>query len=304
MYARKCIFGLWVFVALLLVPACDSIEPESEDFLVVEGFVKAGEPLPAVRLVQAQSLGATSSAQNAVRDAAVRFTMGQQVVEYLPSGTNPGKYEPIHSLDAPARARFRLDIDWRGKRASTEDIIPPPVRLDSVRVVASQHPVAAILVDTLRLDNPQVGAQKGYIYPVDVQLWWTVDFQETGADSLYWIETRLKPQLDFSSKVLDVFLRTEEVQRENEMGRDAQSRRIWKGVYAVPVTDSLTALPDHTINIQLVRGSKAYGLYAASRNTPERREPISNVDGAIGIVAGVSLDTMNVDVRNGRQVIR
>lgn len=286
---------------LFALPACDSIEPVDDEFLVLEGFVDADKPLPAVTLKRALPLDSDIPLAP-VRDASFALTLGDETIVYQPSSLNPDKYEPVGGNRplVPARARFSVDIAWNGRRFRTEDIVPPPIHLDSVRVTIPDEPVTAILVDTLRLDNPQVGARKGYIFPIDVQIWWQTDFTEIGIDSLYWVETRLIPQLDFSSKVLDVFLRTEEVQRERIVPKDVHSRRFWRGVYAVPAADSTAPLPDHQVQIQLVRGSEAYGLYASSRNAPERREPVSNIDGAIGIIAGVSLDTFVFEIRGGR----
>ena len=109
----------------------------------------------------------------------------------------------------------------------------------------------------------------------------------------------MRPQIDFSSKVLDVFLLSEEVQLEQNVNRDAAARHSWTGVYAVPVNDSLSILTDHALTVQLLRGTNAYALFAASRNNPERREPISNIEGAIGIVAGISVATTQVAIEHG-----
>ena len=292
---------VWAAGCLLCFGACDSIEPIDNDFMVVEGFVDADKPLPALSLSHAQSLE-SAPAKIAIRDATLNLTINGRTFPYVPSPWDAGKYVPAQdeAFEAPARAHFSIDINWHGQRITTNDAVPPPLQIDSLQVSIPDKPVAAILVDTLRLDTPQVGARKGFIYPIDVQIWWTTPFAETLSDSLYWIESRLKPQFDFSSKVLDVFLLTEEVQRERSMPIDGMSRRQWKGVYAVPVADSLAPLPDHNVEVQLVRGSEAYGLYASSRNSPERREPVSNLEGAIGIVAGISLDSYWFAIQNNR----
>ncbi|MBT8400119.1 MAG: hypothetical protein KJO98_06560, partial [Rhodothermia bacterium] len=43
---------LFIFVAstTLLVAACDSVQPDASERLVVEGFFDAGQPLPEVRV--------------------------------------------------------------------------------------------------------------------------------------------------------------------------------------------------------------------------------------------------------------
>lgn len=288
---------------LLLVSRCDSIVPDTEALLVVEGYLDAGKPLPLISLRKAQSLSqsANEASTSTIIDAEFRLILDRHTITYRPSVIAPGKYEPVDAIlsAVPARSRFRVEIDWQDRHATTEDIIPPPIKIDSVRLSVPDAPVTAILIDTLRLDTPQVGARKGFIYPIEVTVWWTNDFEETGIDSTYWIEARLRPDLAFSSKVLDVFLLSEAVQAERTIPRDTRFRRSWTGVYAVPVADSLATAPPHSVSVQLLRGSQAYARFASSRNVPERREPISNIDGAIGILAGISLDTLTVEVVNG-----
>lgn len=294
--------GLLVLLVLLLA-GCDSVEPQNDALLVVEGYMDANRPLPLITLHQAQSLDEATLPLSApvVQDVDLRIMIDNHTIRYRPSLSYPNKYEPVDaSLSAvPARSRFRMEIKWHGQFASNEDIVPPPIRIDSVYLSIPTSPVAAILIDTLRLDTPQVGARKGFIYPVDATIWWTPDFVETGIDSAYWVETRLRPNLAFSSRVLDVFLLSEEVQAEQDVPIQATSSRSWTGVYAVPVDDSLASVPDHSVSVQLIRSSEAYARFTASRNVPERREPISNIEGAIGIMAGISLDTLTVHVVDG-----
>ena len=297
------LLGSFLTLLVLLLAGCDSVEPQNDALLVVEGYIDADKPLPLITLHQAQSLNEATLGPHApaVQDADLRIMINDHTIRYRSSLSHPGKYEPVDASlsTVPARSRFRAEIEWHGQFASSEDIVPPPIRIDSVYLSIPSAPVTAILIDTLRLDTPQVGARKGFIYPIDATIWWTPDFVESGVDSSYWVETRLRPNLAFSSRVLDVFLLSEEVQPERDLSTRATSSRSWTGVYAVPVEDSLATVPDHSVSVQLIRSSEAYALFTASRNVPERREPISNIDGAIGIMAGISLDSLTVHVVNG-----
>lgn len=283
---------------------CDSVEPEGSAFLVVQGFLEANKPLPNIILKQTVPINQdlTTEPEQPVTDARVQLTLDGAIISYQPSLLTPGEYEPAQQLPQHVQAgsEFSMDIEWQGQNAIASGVIPENIELDSVQVRIPQAPVTAILVDTLRLDTPEVGARPGFIYLVEVDLWWTKSASSsTQPDSTFWIETRLIPQIEFSSKVLDVFLLSEEVQPEESINSDALLRKSWTGVYAVPVADSMEAVPDHSLSIQLLRGTTDYALFAASRNNPERREPISNVDGAIGIVTGISLASRNVDIVNG-----
>ena len=95
------------------------------------------------------------------------------------------------------------------------------------------------------------------------------------------------------------FLLTEDVQIEQTLTVENASYLSWSGVYAIQVTDSLSPPPTHNLTVQLIRGTKAYADFAASKNAPERREPVSNIDGAIGILAGIALDSLQFEVKNG-----
>lgn len=286
----------------ILMAGCDSIEPESSPFLVVEGFLEANKPLPDILLKQTVTLNQdlTTEPERPVSDAIVWLTLNDTTISYRPSTTTSGEYIPesISNLLVSPGSLFSIELEWQGQQATASGVIPETIELDSVQVRIPNTPVTAILVDTLRLDTPSVGATPGYIYLVEVDLWWT-NARPTFQDSTFWIETRLRPQIEFSSKVLDVFLLSQEVQPEENINGDPLSRKTWTGVYAVPVTDSLSAIPDHSLTVQLVRGTTDYALFAASRNNPERREPISNIEGAIGIVAGISLDALEIDIVNG-----
>jgi hypothetical protein len=58
-------------------------------------------------------------------------------------------------------------------------------------------------------------------------------------------------------------------------------------------------LPRHNLTTALVRGDTAFAAFAQTRTDPDRREPISNVDGALGIATAVSVDSLVRSVEPG-----
>jgi hypothetical protein len=50
------------------------------------------------------------------------------------------------------------------------------------------------------------------------------------------------------------------------------------------------------MRVSLVRSNASYAAFASSRRDPDRREPISNVRGAVGIAAGVAVDSVRITV--------
>ena len=280
-------------LALLGLTGCDTVEPSEREELVVEAFLTTGQPLPPVTLRQTRPLSETSGGGGtAASGAEVELELGGARYAYRAVPEEPGQYVPARAgVRVPERAPFRVDVRWGEQHATASGVAPPPIRLDSVQVRVPEKPQRAVLLDTLG-----VLPEEGFIYPVDVTVWWTSDLDETAADSLYWIQTKLEPFTPFSSTVIDFFLRPGSVLRERTLPRDERGRRFWRGVYAIAVDEETDPLPPHQLKAALLRSGSDYALFATSRDAPERREPISNVSGALGIVVGVSVDSVQVTV--------
>ncbi|SHK55146.1 DUF4249 family protein [Rhodothermus profundi] len=276
---------------------CDTVVPGAEPVLVVEAFLETGAPPPAIRLRQTGPLTGPydPDGAQAVTDARVTLALDTLYISYRPDPAAPGYYRPERlDLILPPQMSFVLEIQWRGLRIYARDALPPPIQIDSVQVSFPDVPVPAVLLDSLVLnDSLAIGARKGYLYPVEVTLWWHAP---DAPDSSYWVRPHLQPAVPFSSVVVDLFLRTEQVLLEQQSAREPDGRRRWTGVYAVPVDSAQAPLPAHTLRVALLRSGQAYARFAATRESPERREPVSNVVGGLGIVAGIALDSLRLTV--------
>lgn len=294
---RRIVGAVLLLGMLFLLARCDFMAPEEEKQLVVEAFFQSGAPLGPITLRTTRPLdppaGDTSVAP--ARGAELVLRMDGQRVSYHPVDSVPGRYVPETSMIVPARASFALSVRWQDQTATADGRVPPPITIEQMRVDVPDEPVQAILVDSLRRDSLDIPAEQGYIYPIEVTVAWRTDFPEVGPDSTYWIRTQLEPYTTFSSTVVDFFLQPEEVFRERTVRRGV-GRRRWTGVYAVPVDSKDEPLPRHQMRVSLVRSGPEYAAFAASRNDPERREPLSNVQGAIGIATAIALDSMRVEV--------
>lgn len=298
---------LMTIAALLVWARCDTVVPVEPPRLVVEGFVDAGKPLPTVRLAQSRPVTDPYplDGQTAVTDAEVALVMNGERIAYEPMPGQPGRYEPVAPPPTvPPRATLRFEATWADQHVMAESRVPPPIQIDSFRLVIPDKPVAGIILDSLFIessdsdsllvDSLRVGAEQGFVYLIEASLAWTVDFDEVDADSAYWVRGQLRPIL--SGTLDDFFFRPEQIFRERGARRGAAGERRWTGVYAVPVVEEEDPLPPHALRVALIRSGRDYALFASSRDDPSRREPTSNVTGGLGIVAGLSVDTVWVQV--------
>ncbi|NBC01208.1 MAG: DUF4249 family protein [Bacteroidetes bacterium] len=287
---------------------CDSVAPAPPERIVAEAFLTTGDSMPEVRLRRTRPLNAplpTDGSGSALVDASVTLTIDGTPYPFTAVGDD-GRYTAGAAVPLPPGSRFSFEAQWNGHTATAEGTLPPPVTLDSFRVSVPEAPIQAVLfdsvfvdptqLDSLQLDSLRTGAEDGFAYPIEVQFWWTEP-----ADRAYWIRTRLRPAIEAGSSLDDFFLRPEQVQQEADATCPAAEDcppavRSWIGVYGVPVEDDTAALPPHSVQLALIRGDEPYARFAATRDDPPRREPISNVDGGLGIVTGIALDTVRVEV--------
>ncbi len=283
---------LAIIMVVVYISACDTIGPETEPRLVVSCYVNAGEPLPSVSVHRTGRLDGPyrPRGRHAVTDAEVTLRFLDRSVPYRPSSQTPGRYEPqMPAAVIPVGERFELQVAWQDARVHAASRVPPPIQIDSLTVDVAENAVEAVFADSIGLNVKQ-----GFMYPVDVTMWWT-DTTETEADSTHWIHAQVNPPAAFPSAVVGYFLRTSSVVPEERTDRRG-NRRKWTGVYGVPVASDTSALEPHDISIFLLRTHTDYARYATSRNTPEQREPVSNLSQGRGIVAGISFDSVSVRV--------
>jgi hypothetical protein len=285
------------FLALAIgwLGGCDANAPADDRLLVIEGYLEAGRPLPPITVHSARPLDAPANTADAyaLDDVELQLELDGRQVAYVPTGV-AGRYAPADDTTRlDAYTAFRLLAGWQDLVVSAIGTVPPPVVLDSVYLRIPSGPVDAILIDSLRLDTLGVGAQKGFLYPVEVTLWWLA---EAPAAQALWFEAQLRPRIAFSSPVVDFFLQPVEIKRETEMAIQPGGSLKWTGIYGIPVDDRTSAFPDHALTVYLVRSFEDYARFAATRGAPQRREPEGNLDGAAGILAGIALDSLVCDV--------
>lgn len=288
-------FSLLIAVAALLgLQACDAVSPEADPTLVVEAFVESGKELPVVRLRQTLRVDdAYDEDMAAATGASVHVQLVDREVDYVPVEGAPGLYRPSESVPAHAGSEFTLRASWQDAVAEAVGRLPRQIEIVDISTAVPDRPVEAVLLDSLQLDSLQTGARSGYVYPIEVSIWWEMDVTIAAADTVNWIRAQLKPYTDAVPGVIELFFRSEQIVREDRVALEG-NRRKWTGVYLVPVENEEDPLPAHSLKVALLRSGDDYARFASSRNAPERREPVSNVRGGIGIVAGISVDSLTL----------
>ncbi len=287
---------------LLGVGGCDwGTTPVEEQSLVVEAFLETGRPLPPVNLRRTRPLRPPSdSLHDAASDGRVVLTLDGDSIPYEESSRVSGRYEPVVDTGTvPARVSWTLEAHWKGDTAWARGRTPPSIDVSEVCVDVPDAPARAIQVDSLRRDSLDIPADLGYIYPIDVAVRWEGQRPTTEADTSAWVRAQLRPDTtQIESGVVEVFLQSAEVRREDEFVQWTDGRQ-WRGVYAVSVHSATAPLPAHNLTTALVRGDTAFASFAQTRTDPDRREPISNVDGGLGVAAAVSIDSLVRTVETG-----
>ena len=166
------------------------------------------------------------------------MTVADRQFEYETSTESPGIYRPLNTtFKVPAGAFYSIDVTSSDASAFASGFTPSTIHIDSIRVSIPSTPVSAVLLDTLSLGldslSISLNAIEGYIYPVEVSIFWKPDpSSSTESD---WLESRLEPVSDFSSTIVDFFLLPTQVFPESRALQTGNDQLTWSGVYAVPV---------------------------------------------------------------------
>ena len=299
-FLRSAVAVLLAVGLLLTLTRCDwTTEPTDQQSLVVESFLRTGGSLPTVQLRQTRPLNPPDTLVDPATGAEVTMLLGKETISYTEEAD--GQYEPDMDRVVAPRTSWRLVVRWNGRTAQARGVTPPPIRLTEVCVDVPKAPSRAIQVDSLRRDSLDIPADQGYLYPIEVTVRWEGRSLETDDGTPYWVRAQLRPDASpFPSEVVEFFLQPAEVQREDQFDQPTD-RTQWKGVYAVPVDSSDDPLPPHDLTTALVRGDTSFASFAQTRTDPDRREPISNVDGALGVALAVAVDSVTRTIEPGLQ---
>ena len=286
------------------VVGCDVVQPESEVLPVVEAFIMSGQRMPDIVLRKTASIHDRyeldeSTALNATH---LHLTMQGKLIPY--SFISPGMYAPDETVIATPGAQINLEIFWEDQILTAQQVIPPPIELDSFTISITDHPVQSLvlesvfidpsLVDSLGLEALGTGAREELVYVVEATLYWAVE--ESSDESVWWMRTQLRPNLGQERRLGNYFLSPEVMQLETDIPIDHGHHKFWSGAYAVPVDHMDDPVPVHRLRMSLVRCSQPYVDFVSASSYSLEREPPSNIIGGRGIFAGLAVDTLTITI--------
>jgi len=286
---------------MLLWAGCDSVTPSHRSTLVVEAWFDTSTPLPPIRISTTRAVSEALTPDPAPSGTTVEVTMADRTVMYERDPADPLRFLPAvtNGVLAADGDRFDVRIDAPDASVRASGMMPPPITLRDINVSVPDSPISVVLIDSLNVGldslNLAVNATTGFIYPVQVSMSWD-DNTPDGSGFEGWIETRLQPDNDFSSSLIDFFLLPSQVFPESSARTGEDGSLSWEGVYAIAVPESDSPLPPHSLRVVLTRGDDRFARFMTSRDAPDRREPDSNVNGGLGFVGGISTDSTRVDV--------
>ena len=267
---------------------CGTVEPQSDEHIVVEGFVVTDSDLPRLTIRKTAPLRSDLAPDRPEEEAAVWLHINGDELPY--EHISGGQYRPLISRQVHQNDVLELVIDRDETQARSQTTAPPPIHIDSVAIRPAEEPIEAVLIDSLSL-QPGTG-DTGFLYLVDVAVEWL----EGEVDDSSYVRLQLRPESDFESLVIDLFLRSDEVSMEDQIERPVPGRRQWNGVYAVRVDGPDAPFPEHRLRISLIRSGSDYARFALSADAADRREPVGNIEGGLGIFTAISIDSMHVTV--------
>ena len=280
-----------VIVGLLLAvlgSGCKAVEPTQDEDLVVEAFIEAGRSLPPVVVRGSTDLHGSAGAYLMIDDAVVEAVMAHGTIPYIADGG--GVYRPAIDFEPTVGDEVEINVARGDRRVTGRTVLPPLIGIERFELSVPDEPEEAVLLDSLNLAPSDVA--RGFLYLIQVDVWW----EPTTWPGSH-VRAQLKTDAGVASRVIDLFLRSDETFIEAEAEPDDDGLKRWRGLYAIQVETKESPLPPHRLRISLLRGGPDYARFAWSRTDPARREPQGNVQGGIGIVAGVSVDSLSVEVR-------
>lgn len=274
-----------IYLIQLLSISCCLIACEQESIIeiesktaVVEGYLHAGQPVDSIRITQSFSYAQTDTNVLTLDDLEVVLIQGDSSFPLFPIGQ--GFYQNEEVL-IEAGASYKLEFNWQGVIVSAETYIP-------------ESKEAEISTDEVGMEKIEfAGGFPGGGFPgmdaIDpIDLRW----DNSEGDYYYVVIKNIEDDPEYINDIIAQF-------EDNNGGR----RRFTfisapeiTNVYSINPQRDLTQYGTHRIIIYRVNPEYA-ALYETSGNsTLSLVQPPSNVENGLGLLTGVSSDTVYLEV--------
>ena len=124
---NKCISAI-VLLTILIIAACTEDSPfvPESDLVVVRAYLYANEPVTEIQLASTVGLGSEDSLGPPISDADVKIFKNEVTYQLEPTPGRQGYYHyPGTDLSVNTGDEFKIEVDYFGKLASAETVVPP-----------------------------------------------------------------------------------------------------------------------------------------------------------------------------------
>lgn len=271
-----------LLLLVLVFAACEqeSILDIESKTAVVEGYLHAGQPVDSIRLTQSFSYAQSDTNIQTLDELDPILTLDGQSFPLFPVGE--GIYQNYEVM-VEAGLVYQLEFNWQGQVISAETYIP-------------EKKEATLSTEEIEMEKieftggfPGGGFPGGTdgIDPVDIR------WDNTEGDYYYVVIKNIEEDPEYINELIAEF-------DANNGGRrrfSFISAPEITGVYSINPQRDLTQFGTHRIIVYRVNPEYA-ALYETSGNsTLSLAQPPSNVQNGLGLLTGVSSDTLYLEVK-------
>lgn len=271
-------------ISLLFIAFCsisceqESIEDIESKTAVVEGYLHAGQPVDSIFITQTFSYAQTDTNLKTLDNLEVDLIKGDQSYPIFPMGN--GLYQN-EAVIIEAGESYTLEFGWQGTSVSATTYIP---ELKEVEISTEE-----VEMEKIEFNGGFPGG--GFpgmdaIDPIDIR-WENIE-----GDYYYVVIKNIEPDPEYVNEIIAQF------------DDDNGGRRRFTFISAPEITDVYSINPRRTLiqygthQIIVYRVNPEYAaLYETSGNsTLSLVQPPTNVENGLGLLTGVSSDTVYLEV--------
>lgn len=260
----------------LLFSACDTVDTEdSEDLLVVEAFLFAGEQVDDINLSTTISLSVEDPAEIPVTDAQVRLIKEGIVYELVSSGSDGSYRYAGGDLLVQTGDLFQLQIEYKGSEitAYTEVPLPPTgtrVSIESIAVPSIENDPFALREFIRNRDNA-------------LSVTW-----DNPTNDLHFVAVR-SPETEFPDYILPEFI------RDRFRGFELLTEPTTTNFFDITLFQ-LEIVGSYSVTVYRINQEYADLYESREQDSRDLNEPLSNIVGGVGVFSAFNGQTTQFEI--------